>query len=234
VNALLALAFLAAPADTLVVGILADPPSLAPDRASDFVSAAVIVNVCEPLVRLRPGGSRPEPSLATTWATRDRRTWTFTLREGVRFHDGAPLDADAVVANLENLRWKRGFLGRAERVGPYVVSITLDRPSAALLATLSQPFFSLQSPRQLAAGDESPVGTGPYRLGAARPGLLELLANPDYWGGAPRLKRLVFRRLADEDALAAALLAGEVDVTSALGQDRLATLRRHSEITLDS
>jgi peptide/nickel transport system substrate-binding protein len=234
VNALLALAFLATPVDTLVIGILADPPSLAPHRASDLVSAAVVVNVCETLVRLRPGGSRPEPSLATTWATLDRRTWTFTLREGVRFHDGAPLDADSVVANLENLRLKRGFPGRAERVGPYVVSITLDRPSAALLATLSQPFFSLQSPRQLASGDESPVGTGPYRLGAARPGLLELLANPDYWGGAPRLKRLVFRRLADEDALAAALLAGEVDVTSALGQDRLAILRRHSEITLDS
>ena len=65
-NALLTLAFLAAPVDTLVIGILADPPSLAPHRASDLVSAAVVVNVCETLVRLRPGGSRPEPSLATT------------------------------------------------------------------------------------------------------------------------------------------------------------------------
>ncbi|HXB56182.1 MAG TPA: ABC transporter substrate-binding protein [Vicinamibacteria bacterium] len=234
VSALLALAFLATPVDTLVIGILADPPSLAPHRASDFVSAAVVVNVCETLVRLHPGGSRPEPALATTWASLDRRAWTFTLRKGVRFHDGTLLDADAVVANLENLRLKRGFPGRAERVGPYVVSITLDRPSAALLATLSQPFFSLQSPRQLAAGDDAPVGTGPYRLGAVRPGLLELLANADYWGGAPRLKRLVFRRLADEEDLAAALLAGDVDVTSALGQDRLATLHRHPEITLDS
>src|SRR5260370_425078 len=83
------------------------------------------------------------------------------------------------------------------------------------LASLSQPSFSLQSPLQLPSGDASPVGTGASRLGTARPGLLELLASTDYWGGAPRLKRLTFRRLADEVALAAALLAGEVHVTSA-------------------
>ena len=231
-NAFLALAFLAAPLDALVVGILADPPSLAPHRASDLVSAAVVANVCETLVREHR--SRPEPFLATTWATLNRRTWTFTLRQGVRFQDGTPLDADSVVLNLESLRLKRGFPGHAERVGPLVVSITLDRPSAALLATLSQPFFSMQSPRQLAAGDGLPVGTGPYRLDSARPGLVTLSANPDYWGGTPRLQHLVFRRLPDEESLAAALLEGEVDVTSALGQEHLVALRHHPEITLEA
>jgi len=233
---LTALAFLlAATADTLVVGLLTDPASLDPHRATDLVSAAVVVNVCEPLVRFRPGGSRPEGALATTWATVDRRTWTFTLREGVRFHDGTPLDAKAVVANLERLRRLRAFPGRAERAGPHVVSVTLDRPDAALLATLSQPFFALQSPKHLTDPlAERAVGTGPFRLASSRPGQVELVANPDHWAGAPRLKRLVFRRLPDEDSLLAALLAGDVDLTSAVGQHRIGRLRGDPRLTLDS
>lgn len=234
IPALLALALFVAPADTIVVGILTDPVSLEPHRATDLVSAAILSNVCDTLVRFRPGGTRPEAALATTWATLDRRTWTLTLREGVRFHDGAPFDADAVIANLEKLRREVAFPGRAARVGPHVVSITLERPNAALLATLSQPFFSLQSPRQLEAGDHRPVGTGPFRLAAARPGEVELEANLECWSGPPRLKRLVFRRFASEEALVSALLGGEVDVTSALGQDRVELLHRRPEITLDS
>ncbi len=231
---LLLAALLAAPADTLVVGILTDPATLEPHRATDLVSTAVIANVCETLVQFRPGGMRPEAVLATTWATVDHRVWTFTLREGVRFHDGAALDADAVVANLESLRRTRSFAGRAARLGPHVVSITLDRPSAALLATLSQPFFALQSPRKLAAADGRPVGTGPFRLTSARPGLVELQANPDYWGGAPRLRSVLFKKLPGEDRLVQALVEGDVDVTSAIGQDRVAALHDHAELSLDS
>jgi peptide/nickel transport system substrate-binding protein len=235
VNALLTLLLLAVPPDTLVVGILTDPVSLEPHHASDLVSAAVVANVCETLVRFRDEGSRPESALATTWATVDRRTWTFTLRPNVRFHDGTPLDAEAVVANLEHLRKERAFPGQAERIGPHVVAITLDRPNAALLATLSQPFFSLQSPRALGSEASTlPVGTGPFRLATARPGLVELEANAGYWGGAPRIKHVSFRRFANEDALVAALLDGGVDVTTAVSPDRVSRLRHRGDITLDS
>jgi peptide/nickel transport system substrate-binding protein len=231
---LLLRALLAVPTDTLVVGILTDPVTLEPHQATDLVSTAVIANVCETLVHFRPGGTRPEGLLATTWATVDRRVWTFTLRQNVKFHDGAPLDAEAVVANLEGLRRARGFAGRAERVGPHVVSIALDKPSAALLATLSQPFFALQSPRKLASPDGRPVGTGPFRLTDAKPGLVALAPNSEYWGGPPRLKAVVFRLLPSEEKLVEALLAGEVDVTSAVGQDRVKDLHGRPEITLDS
>jgi peptide/nickel transport system substrate-binding protein len=235
-TALLVLALLAAaPADTLVVGTLADPLSLEPHRATDLLSAAIVANVCETLVRYRADGTRPEASLATTWANVNGRVWTFTLREGVRFHDGAPLDADAVVANLDALRRSRGFPGQAHRVGPRVVTITLDRPNAALLATLSQPFFSLQSPRELRRGATGrPVGTGPFRLGEARPGFVELIPNWTYWGGPPRLGGIVFRRYPDEESLSAALLSGEADVSSAVGYQRLPRLRASPDIALDS
>jgi ABC-type transport system substrate-binding protein len=235
VNALLALALLASPADTLVVGTLAEPVSLDPQRATDLVSAAVITNVCETLVRFRAGGNHPEAALATTWATLDGRDWTFTLRDGVRFHDGSPLDADAVVANLESLRREGSFHGEAHRVGPHVVSITLDKPNAALLATLSQPFYSLQSPASLSlAARTRPIGTGPFRFAAQRPGLVELEANHDYWGGAPRIGHLQFRCFPREDALVTALLAGEADVTAAVGHERIGRLRESPEVTLES
>lgn len=242
--ALLAATLLAAPGrspapaapsrDTLVVGMLTDPLSLDPHRATDLVSAAVIANVCEPLVRLRADGARHEPGLATTWATRDNRHWTLTLREGVRFHDGAPFDADAVVANFAALRAQGLFAGTAERVGPHVVGITLDQPNAALLATLSQPFLSLESPRALASEPHRPVGTGPFRLGSVRPGRYELLADAGYWGGAPRLARVVFQRFADETALVAALATGQADLSSTLSLTHLGELRRSPEVTLDS
>lgn len=221
-------------AQTLVVGILTDPVSLDPHRATDIVSAAIVSNVCEPLVRYRADGSRPQAALATTWASTDGRVWTFTLREGVRFHDGTPLDAEAVVANLEALRRTRAFPGRAERVGPLIVSVVLERPNGALLATLSQPFFAMQSPRELRRGSLRPVGTGPFRMATWRPGEVVLEAHPGYWRGPPRLQKVVFRRYRDEEALAAALRQGEVDVTSSLTAERLDLLHDDPRLALDS
>ena len=222
----------ASPKDTLVVGVLADPVTLAPHQATDLVGASIVTNACETLVRYRPDGRRPEAGLATTWATIDRRIWTFTLRERVRFHDGAPFDADTVVANLDDIRRQRAFPGRARRIGPHVVEIALEQPNAALLATLSQPFFCIEGGRRSAGA--LPVGTGPFRMVAAEPGRVELEAHSAYWGGPPRLRKLVFRRFAGEDALVEALVKGEVDVTTAVSQDRVARLREHPEVTLDS
>lgn len=227
------LALLAVPLDTIVVGTLADPLTLDPHRATDLTSAAIIVNVCEPLVRVRPEGGRPEAALATTWATRDARSWTFTLRRDVRFHDGTPFDADAVVLNFEHLRRARSFPGRAERLGPHSVTLTLERPSAALLATLSQPFFTMQSPAALEAG-VAPVGTGAFRFARGGAGEVELVSNPDHWAGPARVARVLFRRFADGDALVQALIEGRVDVTAAVGQDRVDDVRRAAGLTLDS
>jgi peptide/nickel transport system substrate-binding protein len=221
--------------DTLVVGTLTDPVSLEPHRTTDQVGVQIVATVCETLVRLRPGSLRPEGALATTWATLDQRTWTFTLREGVRFHDGTPFDADAVVGNLEHLARERAFEGRAERIGPHVVQITLEHPNAALLSTLSQPFFSLQSPRHLDDPEyDLPVGTGPFQVARVRPGRIELEAYSGYWRGAPRLRRLVFRRFASAAALIGGLLEGEIDVSSAIDQGCVERLRAREEISLDS
>jgi peptide/nickel transport system substrate-binding protein len=236
---LLALAVLAPPAPpphgALVVGTLTEPVSLEPHLATDVLGAEIVANVCETLVRMRPDSLRPEGVLAVSWATRDQRRWTFTLRKGVFFHDGTPFDADAVVGNMEHLRRERAFFGSARRIGPHVVQITLDRANAALLSTLSQPFFAIQSPRQLeGASSDRPVGTGPFGLVSRKPGRIVLEAFRDYWGGAPRLSQLVFQRFPDEEALTRALASGDIDVSSAIDQARVAELREREEVILDA
>lgn len=217
----------------LVVGILADPVTLDPHRATDLVSQEVLANVCEPLVRLRPDGVHGEAALATTWTTLDNRTWTFTLRPGVRFHDGSPLDADAVLANFRNLVQLKALRGSGERVGPLALHLTLEQPNAALLATLSQPGFCILSPRALRGEAHPPVGTGPFRLESSQPGQVELAAFDAHWGGPPRLRQLVFRRYEGEPALIEALRAGQADVSSAVGVPSAAQVRALG-LTLDS
>lgn len=234
-TAYVASALLAAGLETLTVGILADPVSLDPHRATDIVSAGILVNVCEPLVRYRPDGSRPEPALARTWASADRRRWTLTLRPGVRFHDGAPLDAEAVIANIRNIARERALPMSAERVGSAVVGIELAKPNAGFLATLSQPFLCLVSPRELAhPAPRDPVGTGAFRLADTARDTWELEANPSYWGGVPRLRRVVFRRFPDEGALAAGLQSGAVDVAGGLGDIAVRRLAGDSNIAVDA
>jgi peptide/nickel transport system substrate-binding protein len=228
VSALLLLAALAAaPAagGELVVGTVADPVRLDLHAATDLLSAAVAANACEPLVRVDER-QRVRGLLAGSWATRDNRTWTLTLRSGIHFQDGTPFDAAAVVTNLDDLRAKGRFEGTARRIGSLAVSIRLDAPNAALLATLSQPLLGMQSPRQLRTeGSGLPVCSGPFRLVSAAAGTVRLERHTGYWGTPARLAALVFRSFASEEALVRALRSGEVDVAIGVSPLHAAGLR---------
>jgi peptide/nickel transport system substrate-binding protein len=89
---------------TLVFAGAADPVLLDGALVSDGESIRAITQIFETLVALKPGTTEPEPGLATEWeANEDGTTWTFQIREGVTFHDGEPLNAEAVCANFD--RW---------------------------------------------------------------------------------------------------------------------------------
>src|SRR5262249_56879179 len=132
------------PASRLSVGILTDPVSLDPHQATDVVSVVIVGNVCETLVRFDT--VHPAPALATSWATLDGRDWTLTLRPGVRFHDGQPFDADAVVANLERLRQVRGVPRHGQPIRPHLLCLILPRPDPPPPATPCPPLFALRVP----------------------------------------------------------------------------------------
>src|SRR5581483_606775 len=163
------------------------------------------------------------PALATRWrVSPDGLVWTFTLREGVRFHDGTPLGAAEVAASLERLRaadpqrpspvWSallRGTPGVVRTVR--AVEVALVQPYAPLLTVLAHPGLGIV--RQAAAPDGTVrlVGSGPYRVAEIAPGRLVLeAANP--WAAPPRTPRLVFLDVDTEERAEAELAAGGLDI----------------------
>ncbi|HSS37204.1 MAG TPA: ABC transporter substrate-binding protein, partial [Polyangia bacterium] len=92
----------ASPGDRLVVARSTDAVSLDPARTNDLESLEVAEQVYGRLVRFAPGRLEPEPDLATSWSvSADGTVWTFELRPNVKFHDGTPVDAEAVVFSFE-------------------------------------------------------------------------------------------------------------------------------------
>jgi peptide/nickel transport system substrate-binding protein len=164
---------------TLVFAGAADPVSLDGALVSDGESIRVITQLFETLINLKPGTTELEPGLATDWeVSPDAKTYTFSLREGVKFHDGTDFNAAAVCANFD--RWYNfkgplqspsasyyygAFFGgfkknesddlsdplykSCEARNPTTAVITLTRPSASLLGALVQQAFSIASPTAL-------------------------------------------------------------------------------------
>lgn len=160
------------------------------------------------------------PQLATSWeVSDDGLTWTFYLREGVKFHDGTPFNAEAAKFALEMHNKRRpGHLGpiaSIEAVDEHILRITLTEPFAPLLYELSRPLFSMASP---AAFNEKglivkAIGTGPFKEEEWVPGeKLVLVRNEEYWGDKPKLERVTLKNIPDGATRVMALEAGEIDM----------------------
>ncbi len=191
---------------------------------------------------------RPAPLLAQDLpeVSDDGLTWTYTLREDVRFHDGSSLTADDVVATYETatdpelgspVAADLTALASVEAPDDRTVRFTLRHPQASFLtATVLGvvPAATLDGPA--ADGlDRAPVGTGPYEVESWRAGeRLVLTATDDYWGPEPQVRRATFVFAGDDSSRAARLAAGEVDAAQlpvqALarfeGDDRYDVVRR--------
>src|SRR5690625_4864219 len=161
--------------DTVTYAIDADITNLDPIHAIDPGSAAVYLQINEPLVRINMEGDIV-PVLATGWSvSEDNVTWTFELREGVTFHDGSAFNAEAVKAHFDRLldpeqpnRSAGSFDMVAEVSAPteYQVSFELTKPFAPFLALMTSPTATITSPTavELYGNDYpfNPVGTGPW------------------------------------------------------------------------
>ncbi len=183
--------------------------------------------------------------LAESWSTDDAVNWTFNLREGVTFHDGTPWNADAAVFNLDrftnpesefftpDLAGLAGLFTQSiasyEAADEFVLNITTNRPWSHLLEDLALlPMASPSAVRDL--GNDgfaaAPVGSGPFMFESLEPGeRLVMAANPNYWGGAPQVARLIVRPIPDATARVAALRAGEVNWIEYASPDDVPGLR---------
>lgn len=183
--------------------------------------------------------------LAESWTTDDAVNWTFTMREGVTFHDGTPWNASAAVFNLDRYTnpdsefFTPGLAGAAglftqsiaayEAIDDSTLTITTNRPWSHLPADLALlPMGSPTAVQQL--GNDgfaaSPVGSGPFMFESIEPGeRLVMAANPHYWRGAPQVARLIVRPVPDATARVAALRAGEVNWIEYASPDDVPGLR---------
>ncbi|HVZ74646.1 MAG TPA: ABC transporter substrate-binding protein [Polyangia bacterium] len=239
-------------ADRVIVARSADPVSLDPARASDIESLEVAEQVFGRLVRFSPGRLEPEPDLATSWSvSEDGTVWTFELREGVRFHDGTPVDADAVVFSFErqivpehpaheaDFVWTRAFhnIRRVRAVTPLRVQFDIDRPYAPFLANLAMGPAAIVSPtavRKLGGRfARHPVGAGPYRFVEWIPGdRVTLERNPDYWDHAPKTRYLVFVAMPESRQRLQALESGSADIIEQVAPEDLPLVRLHPDLRL--
>ena len=158
----------------------------------------------------------------------DGLTFTFTLREGVKFHDGRPLTSADAKYTLD-LSIAKEFAKAAsffEGSGPdkknYVKSIDAPDPKT-LVVTLNKPWVGLLSnlvaiaiiPKDsYATQKDHPVGSGPFKFTSydSSQQVVDLVANPDYWEGAPQIKSVRVRVISDPNAMQAELLSGRVDI----------------------
>lgn len=193
-----------------------DSLTLDPARATDTESTLVVGQICEGLVRMKDGGLQVEPLLAESWTVSpDGREWTFHIRKGVKFHDGSPMNAQAAAISIMRqidpahpyhapgmITAKALFehVAGAEALDDHTLRIRLTRPSASLLYSLALSQAPIVSPKALASWGPDiashPVGTGPFVFVEWRKGeSITLARNPDYWGGPPRLERVVLRNM---------------------------------------
>ncbi len=232
--ALLAALLLAAPAlaqdpppvrgGAITVAISADPPGWDPTLStSQEIARVTYGNVFEGLVRFDRHG-QIVPALATGWqVATDGLAWTFTLREGVRFHDGSPLTVDDVLFKFERAldpdsgHVNQGYYAAVTDVrapDDRTIVFELSQPSRSLLYNLARP-DAIIYPRALADTQRSrPVGTGPFRFARYVEGSeVRLERFDDYWNPElPYLDGATFRIVSDPNARVAALLAGDVDL----------------------
>jgi len=225
---------------TLVYVRSADSNVLDPGFTTITEDLDVGVNVFDPLLRTGPAG-QVEPGLAVSWDNVAGRVWTFKLRQGAKFTDGTPVDADAVAFSLNRLSpdsqyfvrgrssslgiWLGDLVVHADVVDPQTVRITLKNPYALLpemLAAWPVPIVSPTAVRKL--GDQfalQPVGSGPYQLSEWVKGdHITLVANKGYWGGAPSLDRVVFKVVPDLSSRLLELRRGSGDFLKGMAPDQ--------------
>ena len=172
--------------------------------------------------------------MATTWTTSsDGLEWTFKLRQGVKFHDGTLFNAQAVKNNFERqftdsqqsgalpyADFTFGMVQNVKIIDNYTVTFKLKYPYAPFLQNLAMPYsapiVSAEAVKKYAE-NFYPVGTGPYIFESWEPGRRVILkANPDYWGGKPKLDKVIFQVTKGENVRLNKLAQGTVDIVNGI------------------
>ena len=230
----------------LRIGLAEDPDVLDPTFGRTYVGRMVFAAICDKLFDI-DGQLNIVPQLALSHRTSaDGREVTIALRPGVIFHDGEPMDAEAVRFSLERHLNTRGSFRRpelaaveaVEAVDPLTVRLRLKTPFAPLLAQLTDRAGMVVSPKAArAAGDrfgQKPVCAGPYRfVERVQQDRIVVERFPGYWDkDAARIDRITYRPIVDSTVRLANLRSGQLDVAERVLATDLADIRADPRLRL--
>jgi peptide/nickel transport system substrate-binding protein len=209
--------------DAVVLAMTLEPPGLDPTAgAASAIAEIVQYNVFETLTKINSDGT-VSPLLAEKWeVSPDLKTYTFTLRKGVKFQNGEPFNANAVKFSFERAggdkstnKDKRTFamMDRVAVIDDYTVVILNKQLDPDFLFLMGQATAIIVEPKSADTNATKPVGTGPYQLSAWAKGSSVTLTKWDGYRSAAaiKMKKVTFRFISDTAAQVAALLAGDVD-----------------------
>ncbi|MFN3333809.1 MAG: ABC transporter substrate-binding protein, partial [Caldilinea sp.] len=226
----------AGPTGTLIVALPLDPNSLNPPNAADRMAGNVINQIFDSLLTVDNETGEILPSLATAWeVSDDGLEYTFQLRQGVTFHDGAPFNADDVVATFEAGKdpvnaYASGYENvTVEVIDEYTVKMRPNTPDVTFLRSLVG--YNIISAEQFAAEgnagiEAKPIGAGPFKFVEWNRGnRIVLDAFEDYWDeGKPYVARVIFRPIPESSTRLAAIQTGEVHIINRLSADEAKSL----------
>lgn len=217
--------------DTLRVVLQQEPPTLEPCEAN-LTSTGVVdrSTITEPLVERNPTTGELEPKLATEWSSEDDQAWTFTLQEGVTFHDGSDFTAEDAAATIERAVNSdlgcnvEGYVFGDDDLDVEVVddtTLTVTAPQADPILPLRLSFLEVvPSETSMTEKVREPIGTGPYQLDSWQPGQnITVSAYDGYWGEQPAYQNARYEWRSESSVRAAMITSGEADIATGLSPE---------------
>jgi peptide/nickel transport system substrate-binding protein len=213
------------------ISIADDPSGLDPQAFEDGNALAIYDNISEPLLSRSAADNKVSPLLALSWSQKDPSTWEFKLRSGVKFSDGEPFNADAVVASIKRITDPKyvtqqsdyvGDINGAAKVDDLTVDITTSAPDPTVPKRMS--LITMVPPSAIGNADfpNHPIGTGPYTLVSTQKGGKTILqANPNYWGGKPAIDQAIFQPVKEPTLRLAGIKTGELNLVTGLLPEQL-------------
>lgn len=224
------LAATAAERDITIV-LQEEPFSVEPcDANTSIIGKVLKQNIVETLVDRNPETGEIGPRLATSWDHPDDLTWIFHLREGVKFHDGADFNADAVIYAIERTLDERincevrikvfsGFTMELSALDNYTVKVVTSSPKP-ILPTMIVPLTIMSPNTPRGVMTDKPIGTGPYVFGSRVPGQeINLTRFDGYWGDTPEVENAKYIWRSESSVRAVMVAAGEADLAPNIAVD---------------
>jgi peptide/nickel transport system substrate-binding protein len=229
---------------TLRVSMPADVKSLDPQKQGDIPSMSVASNIFDTLTT-RDADNKLVGGLATSWKAVDSKTWRFTIRQGVKFHNGEACDAAAVAFSINRLVnpatkspiVELKYVKSAKVVDASTVDFEMSASDPIIPEKVSLFGGVVVPPKYLQQqGDEGfaahPIGTGPFKfVSRQQDNQVVMAANPDYWGPKATVKNLTLKIMPTPATAVAALQSGEIDVITGISPDAIAQLGNGSGAT---